>query len=170
MSVPALHPIADSLPEIRVSTGSIWSDHVWQLDVTLPGTVRSDVALDWVFTLPDGSRFTDAQWTTWRDAAKRFLWTLRVDPPSGRRRARDSSLVRRFQHLRVLIRWMAGEGTAASPISIETRPNASWRRSKPGPAAKAMRFPAQHWPATRAFCTSSICNAIGCRMRRERIS
>jgi hypothetical protein len=92
MSVPALHPIADSLPEIRVSTGSIWSDHVWQLDVTLPGTVRSDVALDWVFTLPDGSRFTDAQWTTWRDAAK------------------------------------------------------------------------------RAFCTSSICNAIGCRMRRERIS
>jgi hypothetical protein len=110
MSVPALHPIADSLPEIRVSTGSIWSDDVWQLDVTLPGTVRSDVALDWVFTLPDGSRFTDAQWTTWRDAAKRFLWTLRVDPPSGRRRARDSSLVRRFQHLRVLIRWMAGEG------------------------------------------------------------
>jgi integrase len=110
MSVPLPQPIAGSPPEIHISTGSNWSDRVWQLDVTLPGTVRSDVALDWAFALPDGSRFTDAQWISWRDAAKGFLWTLRVDPPAGHRRARDSSLVRRFQHLRVLIRWMAGEG------------------------------------------------------------
>ena len=100
----------DSIQDVRVSTASVWSDRVWQLDVTLPGTVRSDVALDWGFALADGSRFTDPRWTPWREAAKRFLWTLRVDPPAGHRRARDSSLVRAFQHLRVLIRWMAGEG------------------------------------------------------------
>lgn len=103
-------PIADSMPEIRVSSASVWSDRVWQLDVTLPGTVRSDLALDWGFALADGSHFTDAQWTPWCEAAKRFLWTLRVAPRPGHRRARDSTLVRRFQHLRVLIRWMAGEG------------------------------------------------------------
>jgi integrase len=110
MSVPASLPIAHSIQELRISTGSIWSDRVWQLDVTLPGTVPSDVTLDWGFTLADGISFTDAQWTPWREAAKRFLWTLRVDPPCGHRRARDSSLVRAFQHLRMLIRWMAGEG------------------------------------------------------------
>jgi len=60
--------------------------------------------------LADGSLFTDPQWTQWREAAKWFLWTLRVDPPSGHRRARDSTLVSAFKHLRVLIRWMAGEG------------------------------------------------------------
>ena len=100
----------DSIRDVRVSTASVWSDHVWQLDVTLPGTVRSDVALDWGFALADGSRFTEPRWTPWREAAKRFLWTLRVDPPAGHRRARDSSLVHAFQQLRVLIRWMAGEG------------------------------------------------------------
>jgi integrase len=108
--VPMPLRTADSMQDVRISTASVWSDRTWQLDVTLPGTVRSDVALDWGFALADGSYFTDPQWTPWRETAKRFLWTLRVDPPAGHRRARDSSLVRAFQHLRVLIRWMAGEG------------------------------------------------------------
>jgi len=112
MAVLAPTPLqtADSIQDVRVSTASIWSDRIWQLDVTLPGTTRSDVALDWGFALADGSRFTDPHWTPWREAAKRFLWTLSVDPPAGHRRARDSSLLSAFQHLRVLIRWMAGEG------------------------------------------------------------
>jgi integrase len=100
----------DSIQDVRVSTASVWSDRVWQFDVTVPGTVRSDVALDWGFVLADGSRFTDPHWMPWCEAAKLFLWTLRVDPPAGHRRARDSSLVHAFQQLRVLIRWMAGEG------------------------------------------------------------
>jgi len=108
--IPAPSPIAYSIPALRISAVSTWPDRLWQFDITLPGTVPSDVTLDWGFVLADGSRFTDAQWTAWRETAKQFLWTLRVDPPAGRRRARDSSLVRAFQHLRVLIRWMAGEG------------------------------------------------------------
>jgi hypothetical protein len=100
----------DSIQDVRVSTASVWSDRVWKFDVTLPGTVHSDDALDWGFALADGSRFTDPRWAPWCEAAKLFLWTLRVDPPAGRRRARDSSLVHAFQQLRVLIRWMTGEG------------------------------------------------------------
>ncbi len=108
--VPTPISITHSAPEIRVSTASIWPDRIWQFDVTIPGMVRSDMALDWGFVLPDGSRFTGAQWAPWCEAAKRFLWALRVDPLPGRRRARDSSLMRMHQHLRVLIRWMVGEG------------------------------------------------------------
>ena len=112
MTVAAPLPslIAETMPELRISRASTWSDSVWQFDVTLPGTVRSDVRLDWSFALSDGSRFTDAQWTSWCEAAKRFLWSLRVAPPTGHRRVRDSTLVRRFINLRVLIQWMASEG------------------------------------------------------------
>src|SRR5215470_6300569 len=109
-STPLQLRTEESIQDVRVSTASVWSDRIWQLDVTLPGTVRSDVALDWGFALPDGSRFTDPRWTSWRDASKQVLWALRVDPPAGHRRARDSTLVKTFQHLRVLIRWMVGEG------------------------------------------------------------
>jgi hypothetical protein len=100
----------DSIPDVRVSTASVWSDRVWQFDVTVPGTIRSEVALDWGFVLADGSRFTDPRWMPWCETAKQFLWSLRVDPPAGHRRARDGSLVRTFHRLRVLIKWMTAEG------------------------------------------------------------
>lgn len=103
-------PITDPTPEYRISAVSAWSDRIWQFDVTVPGTVPSDVVIDWGFTLPDGGRFTDFEWRSWCEAAKRFLWSLRVDPPPGRRRARDATLVRAFYRLRVLVRWMAAEG------------------------------------------------------------
>ncbi len=51
-------PIASSEHEIRVSTRSVWSDRIWQLDVSVPGTVRSDLAIDWGIALADGSSFT----------------------------------------------------------------------------------------------------------------
>ncbi len=100
----------DLIPDVRVSSSSLWSDRVWQFDITVPGTVRSDVAVDWGFVLADGSRFTDPRWMPWCEAAKQFLWSLRIDPPPGHRRARDSSLVHAFHQLRVLIKWMAAEG------------------------------------------------------------
>src|SRR6266481_5492128 len=107
MSVPSPQSIAGSQPEIRISTGSTWSDRIWQLDVTLPGTVRSDVALDWGFALPDGSWFADPRWTSWRDASKQVLWTLRVDPPAGRRRARDWSRLNSApsRNMRSVLHW-----------------------------------------------------------------
>jgi integrase len=102
--------IAGSSSALRVSTASIWTDHVWQFDVTVPGTTQSEVKIDWSFTLSDGSHFTDGRWVAWRETSKRFLWTLRVDPPAGHRRARDSTMVRIFTRLRVLVRWMMAEG------------------------------------------------------------
>lgn len=96
--------------EIRISTISMWSDRIWQLDVDVPGTTPADLLIDWRIAFEDGSRFTDERWDPWREAARRFLWSLRVTPPPGRRRARGTTLIRRFQTLRVLIRWMVAEG------------------------------------------------------------
>jgi len=110
MSAQELLPATDNAPEIRISAVSLWSDRIWQLDITVPGTVPSDLAIDWGFKLPDGSRFTDTQWTPWCEAAKRFLWTLRVEPLPGWRRMRDASLKQMHNHLRLLIGWMVAEG------------------------------------------------------------
>jgi len=102
--------IGTSEHKIRVSTRSTWSDRIWQLDVSVPGTVQSDLTIDWGIILADGSSFTDAKWASWCESARRFLWSLRVAPPPGRRRAGDATLVKRFRTLSALIRWMAAEG------------------------------------------------------------
>jgi hypothetical protein len=96
--------------DIRVSTRSLLSDRVWHLDGLRPGGNRSDFSLDWCFRMHDDSRFGDPQWADWASAAKRFLWSLKVDPPPGRKGVHDGTLVSAFNVLRTLIRWMAERG------------------------------------------------------------
>jgi hypothetical protein len=94
----------------RVSTRSAWSDPVWHLDGLRPGGHRGDFSLDWGFALADDSRFSDPQWAEWQKASKTFLWSLKLDPPAGRRSVHDGTIVSCFKILRVLIRWMMAEG------------------------------------------------------------
>lgn len=96
--------------EPRVSSASLWSDRIWQFEVTVPGTSPADLMIDWGFEFADGTRFTDEMWASWCEAARHFLWSLRVTPPAGHRRARDATLINRFKSLRILIRWMVAEG------------------------------------------------------------
>ena len=99
--------VAAARPALRISTRSVWSDQIWHLDGYRPGGHRSDFSLDWGFALADDSRFSDPRWTDWREAAKLFLWSLKLDPPPGRRNVHESTIVSVFKALRVLIRWMA---------------------------------------------------------------
>ncbi|AME27438.1 integrase (plasmid) [Burkholderia sp. PAMC 26561] len=96
--------------EIRVSTRSLLGDTVWHLDGLRPGGSLSDFSLDWGFRMHDGSPFSDPIWADWSVAAKRFLWSLKVDPPPGRKRVHDGTVVSAFKILRILIRWMAERG------------------------------------------------------------
>lgn len=102
--------IAQARPELRISARSIWPDQVWHLDGVRPGGNRSDFSLDWGFALADDSQFSDPQWAEWREAAKLFLWSLKLDPPPGRRNVHESTVVRVFNMERTLIRWMIMQG------------------------------------------------------------
>jgi integrase len=93
-----------------ISSCSLWGDAIWQFDLVRPGATGCDRTIDWGFDLSDGSQFTDPTWDQLREATKCFLWSLQTDPPAGRRRLRDSSLVSIFNQMKVLIRWMAAEG------------------------------------------------------------
>lgn len=101
--------VSDIDPPHKVSARSLWSDPQWHLDGRRPDLRTSHLLIDWAFELPDGSRFTDLLWAGWLEDARIFLWSLRVDPPPGRRHARSRSLVATGGRLRVLIQWMLGE-------------------------------------------------------------
>lgn len=106
----ALDLAAQVRPALRISARSVWSDEIWHLDGHRPGANRSDFSLDWGFALADDSRFSDPQWADWREAAKLFLWSLKLDPPPGRRNVHEATIVSVFKALRILIRWMAAQG------------------------------------------------------------
>ena len=93
----------------KVSEVSLWSDPQWQFEGLRPGLRLSQLRFDWDFPLPDSSRFTAPCWHRWLEDARTFLWSLRTDPPRGRRRLRVQTLVSAGQKLRVLICWMSGE-------------------------------------------------------------
>lgn len=96
-------------PDIAISSRSRFGDDIWHLDGIRPGSNRSDYSLDWDFTVSTG-RFIDPPFLVWRAAAKTLLWSIKVDPPPGRRHVHDGTLVRLFTGLRLLIRWMADQG------------------------------------------------------------
>jgi integrase len=108
-----MQPHADSTRDIdplqKVSVRSLWSDPQWHLDGRRSDLRTSQFQIDWDFELPGGSRFTDLCWAGWLEDARIFLWSLRIDPPPGRRHARARTLVAAAVKLRILIRWMAGE-------------------------------------------------------------
>ena len=100
---------APSRPQ-KVSDVSLWSDPRWQFEGLRPGLRLSQLRFDWDFPLPDGSRFTEPGRHRWLEDARTFLWSLRADPPRGRRSLRVQTLVSAAHKLRILICWMAGEG------------------------------------------------------------
>ena len=93
-----------------VSRHSGWSDPVWELDIDVAGRRADQKRVRWGIALPDGSRLTDPQHAHLLEAARRFLWSMGIDPPSGRRRSSPSSLFTKAGVLLTLIRWMVGEG------------------------------------------------------------
>ena len=110
MTGPSPLHASSSHSAIRISSHSIFSDQTWWLDDLRPGTPPGNGRLRWDFALPDGSCFGDPQWTEWRAAAKLFLWSLKADPPPGRRSVRAGTLLGYFTLLRLLISWMTAEG------------------------------------------------------------
>src|SRR5690349_11536374 len=91
-----------------VSRRSLWTDPVWELDIDVAGRRADQKRVRWGIELPDGSRLTDPQHADLLEASRRFVWSMAVDPPDGRRRSRQSTLFARTRNLLTLIRWMIG--------------------------------------------------------------
>lgn len=84
---------------------------IWRMPLG-PARRLSSSMIDWGFAMPDGSRFTDPEWQSLREATKAFLWSLHADPPSGRKPLSLRSLPSTFRYLKTIISWMAEDGTS----------------------------------------------------------
>jgi hypothetical protein len=81
-----------------------------ELDIDVAGRRADQKRLRWGIALPDGSRLTDPWHAELLEAARRFVWSMTVDPPDGRMRSCQSTMFTRARNLLTPIRWMTGEG------------------------------------------------------------
>ena len=91
-----------------------------------------------------GVQITVAQHADLLRAAKQFLWSMALHPPSGRKRWSPSTLQGNGVTLQVVVRWMAMNGVATfrdvSPHTVERL--IGWLRARPGKGRKGSVSPA----------------------------
>ena len=126
MSEAALRssPLPDEGPgwmAAPVSSRSQFGDDLWLLDIQTAGWRRDQSRIDWNIPLPANALIAPAEHAALIRTAKRFLWTMATDPPSGRKRSSPKTLQSRAIVLRILLLWMAAEGTPASLRSTGER-------------------------------------------------
>lgn len=139
MSKAALHssPSPDKRPgwmAAPVSSQSRFGDDLWWLDIETAGWRQDQSRVDWIIPLPENALITPAEHAALIQAAKRFLWTMATDPPSGRKRSSPKTLQIRAILLRILLLWMAAEGISRF-AEIDRRAVerfSGWLRSRPG--------------------------------------
>jgi len=117
-----------------VSERSCFGDDVWDLDIAVAGRRPDQSRLKWDAVLEGGSRLTDRRHALLLDAAKKFLWSMATDPPTGRKRASPSSLASHGQTLIVIMRWMLAEGytTFSMLDAAAVERLRAWLRTRPG--------------------------------------
>lgn len=93
-----------------VSPKSRLSDHVWTLDVDLPGFRNDQKRFVWDVALDDGSRLTEPQHADLLDSAKRFVWSLAADPPDGYACIAPATILGRARSVLMLVQWMTASG------------------------------------------------------------
>lgn len=94
-----------------VSAVSHFNDPVWHMDGWRPGSAgRTHYLWRWDFEMSDGSLFSDQQWQALRVVSKRYLLSMRDDPPEGRTPCSMPTIASRYRLLRVLIDWTHRQG------------------------------------------------------------
>jgi hypothetical protein len=95
-----------------VSPWSRFGDDEWRIDIRTAGRRADQKRVNWSFLPPDEARITAAAWSGLAHAAKQFLWSMAVNPPTGRRRLSPASLQTESGLLKTVIGWMALDGLA----------------------------------------------------------
>jgi hypothetical protein len=91
-------------------------DDEWRLDIRTSGRRADQNRLRWVVAMPKDARIGIGERAALIHAAKHFLWSMRVDPPAGRKRSSLASLHERPDSAHA-DRVDGDRGCAASPTS-----------------------------------------------------
>ena len=129
---------SDAWLDVPVSSRSRFGDDLWHLDIFVPGRSAADKRLRWDLPLPEGARVTGAQHAGLIHAAKQYLWSMALHPPTGHKRWSSSTLQVHGILLQAVVGWMAVEGLASfrdtTPRMVERL--LVWLRARPGKGRK----------------------------------
>ena len=144
MSVrPQTRAGAPAWEDMAVSPWSRFGDDEWRLDIRTSGRRADQNRLRWVVAMPKDARIGIGERAALIHAAKHFLWSMRVDPPAGRKRSSLASLHMKGLILRTLIGWMAIEGlrrfSDIDPSAVDRL--CVWLRGRPARNGKARVSP-----------------------------
>jgi len=130
-----------------LSPWSRFGDDEWLLDIRTAGRRADQNRFSWAVSPPENSRISHRDHSQLIRASKQFLWSMRMDPPSGRKRSAPGSIHAKAMNLRAVLGWMASEGYARfseiDPAAIERL--CVWLRGRP-----ALRGPGRLNPGTIA--------------------
>jgi integrase len=103
-------PKTSSWENAPLSPWSRFGDDEWLLDIRTPGRRADQNRFDWSGPIQHGARIGARDHEHLRRSARHFLWSMRLNPPPGRKRSSLTSLQTKAMILRTIIGWMAHEG------------------------------------------------------------
>lgn len=123
-----------------VSPWSCFGDDEWRLDIRTAGRRADQCRVNWTSPLPEGALIRADAWVSLHQAAKQFLWSMVVDPPTGRKRLAPASVQTRSLTLRPIMRWMALSGLSAfQEIDLSAVERfREWLLARPGQRGRAI--------------------------------
>lgn len=96
-----------------ISPSSKCGDDIWVFEILRAGFQRDAMRFDWTFPPPSDCALEPAHFLSLKLGAKEFLRSMQVCPPAGRRPNGPTTLLAKALLLKVLIGWMALQGTAS---------------------------------------------------------
>lgn len=125
---------ASGWTDAPVSPWSRFGDDEWRLDIRTAGRRADQNRISWLPTMPQEALISTKAWWHLHHAAKQFLWSMTVNPPTGRKRLSPSSVQSKGVTLKTLIRWMARDGLEAfsSIDAAAVERLRAWLLTRPG--------------------------------------
>lgn len=135
---------SSSWKDARLSPWSRFSDDEWLLDIRTAGRRADQNRFNWAVPMPENSHIGTCDHAHLIRSAKHFLWSMRFDPPRGRKRSSSASIHQKAMLLRPIIEWMASEGLKrfAEIDPAATERLSVWLRSRPSRPGKGGIRPA----------------------------
>ncbi|MER8403093.1 hypothetical protein [Mesorhizobium sp. M1348] len=124
--------------DAAVSPKSRFGDDEWLLDIRTAGRRADQNRIGWLLPVPKEALISTKAWIALHVAAKQFLWSMTVNPPTGRKRLSASSVQSKSINLKTMIRWMAIDGleTFSSIDAAAVERLRAWLLTRPGYSGK----------------------------------
>lgn len=102
--------LSSSWEDAPLSPWSRFGDDEWLFDIRTSGRRADQNRFSWAVPMPENTMISAGFHAQLIRASKHFLWSMRMDPPPGRKRSSSASIYNKATIVRALVGWMATQG------------------------------------------------------------